>query len=163
MSTATRYFGKYRGTVSSNTDPQQRGRLQVKVPDVLDVEDSTWALPSLPYAGKNVGLFLVPPKDALVWVEFEQGDPDYPIWSGCFWAEGDVPANPGTADMKVLKTAAGTLTINDQQGQESITIETSGGLKIVMDQSGISLTNSSQKIAVSDSSVSINDGALEVQ
>jgi len=163
MSAQEKYWGKYRGTVSSNADPEQRGRIQVKVPDVLGEEDSTWALPAVPYAGKNVGLFLVPPEDALVWVEFEQGDPDYPIWTGCFWAEGEAPASPGTADMKVLKTGAGTVTINDTQGQESITIETSGGLKIVMDQNGIELSNSAQKIELTSDAVSINDGALEVQ
>src|SRR5439155_22861731 len=110
----------------------QRGRIQAKVPDVLGDNTSTWALPALPYAGKNVGLFLVPPTDALVWIEFEQGDPDYPIWSGCFWAEGEAPASPAVAEMKVLKTDGGTITMNDQQGDAGITIETTSGLKIVM-------------------------------
>src|SRR5439155_19249538 len=115
------------------------------------------------YAGKNVGLFLVPPTDALVWIEFEQGDPDYPIWSGCFWAEGEAPASPAVAEMKVLKTDGGTITMNDQQGDAGITIETTSGLKIVMNSEGIEISNGSQKVTLSSSSVSINDGALEVQ
>jgi len=43
---------------------------------------------------QGVGLFFLPPKGANVWVEFEGGDPDYPIWSGCFWSDGEVPAQP---------------------------------------------------------------------
>jgi len=159
-----KYWGKYRGTVSSNADPESRGRVQVKVPDVLGEQDSTWALPCVPYAGNKVGLFLVPPEGALVWVEFEQGDPDYPIWTGCFWSQDDVPDGAGDADVKMLKTDVGTVTIDDSDDQSSITIQTSGGLKIVMDSNGISISsNDSQKIVLSDDSVSINDGALEVQ
>jgi uncharacterized protein involved in type VI secretion and phage assembly len=163
MNDAIKYWGKWRGLVTSNDDPENRGRIQVKVPDVLGDNDSTWALPCVPYAGSQVGLFLVPPEDALVWVEFEQGNPDYPIWTGCFWAEGDVPEGAGKADVKMLKTSIGTLTIDDSDGSSSITIETTDGLKIVMDSNGISLSNSSQKIVLSGDSVSINDGALEVQ
>ncbi len=163
MSDGRRFYGKYRGTVSGNVDPEQRGRIQAKVPDVLGDNTSTWALPAVPYAGKNVGLFLVPPTDALVWVEFEQGDPDYPIWSGCFWAEGEAPASPAVAAMKVLKTDAATVTLNDQQGSAGITIETTSGLKIVMNSEGIEISNGSQKVKLSSASVSVNDGALEVQ
>ena len=88
----TPFYGKYRGTVTENSDPSMLGRIRAKVQDVLGSNDSGWALPSLPYAGKGVGLFLVPPVGASVWIEFEHGDPDYPIWSGCFWATGEVPA-----------------------------------------------------------------------
>ncbi len=156
-----KYFGKYRGVVSDNNDPMKLGRIQAKVPEVLGDKESTWALPSVPYAGKNVGLFLIPPTDALVWIEFEHGDPDYPIWTGCFWdSAGDVPAS--AIETKVLKTDAGSITLNDQKGSGSITIDVSG-LKIVIDTQTIKLTNSSQTIELSSSSVKINDDALEVQ
>lgn len=158
------YWGKYRGTVTSNADPQNRGRIRVRVADVLGENDSTWALPCVPYAGHGVGLFLVPPENALVWVEFERGNPNYPIWTGCFWSEDDVPEGAGVADVKMLKTDIGMVTINDSDDQSSITIQTAGGLKIVMDSNGISISNNdSQKIVLSDDSVSINEGALEVQ
>src|SRR5690242_16334218 len=85
------FYGKYRGVVTDNADPLMLGRVRAKVQDVLGDNESGWALPSSPYAGDGVGLFLIPPKDALVWVEFEHGDPDYPIWSGCFWSEGHIP------------------------------------------------------------------------
>ena len=79
----TAYFGKYRGKVENNVDPSQLGRLQVSVPAVLGSGQNSWAMPCTPYAGSSVGWFALPPVNSDVWVEFEQGDPDYPIWSGC--------------------------------------------------------------------------------
>lgn len=156
------FYGKFRGVVSDNGDPNNLGRIRAKVPDVLGDEESGWAMPSVPYAGKSVGLFLIPPTNALVWIEFEHGDPDYPIWSGCFWADNEVPVSPASADKKVLKTGAGTITLDDTQGSTSITIETTNSLKLKMDQQGIEISNGSQKIMISSSSVSVDDGALEV-
>lgn len=82
-----RYLGKFRGRVIDNNDPLGIGRITVQVPDVLGDEPSTWALPCLPFTGEEAGQFVVPPKDSGVWVEFEQGDPSFPIWTGCWWGE----------------------------------------------------------------------------
>ena len=87
----TQFFGKYRGTVANNIDPQMMGRVQVSVPSVLGEGQLSWAMPCVPYAGSGVGFFAIPPNGANVWVEFEAGDPDYPIWSGCFWGMGEAP------------------------------------------------------------------------
>lgn len=159
-----KYYGKYRGTVSDNRDVLQLGRLRAKIPDVLGDNESSWALPCVPYAGKGVGLFLIPPVNASVWIEFEQGDIDYPIWTGCFWALGEVPALPALAEMKVLKTDQTTITINDIQGIGGITIESKigTGAKIVIDITGIEISSGLGKIKLSASGTSINDGALEV-
>jgi uncharacterized protein involved in type VI secretion and phage assembly len=156
------FYGKYRGVVSDNSDPNNLGRIRARVADVYGEEESGWAMPSVPYAGNSVGLFLIPPTNASVWFEFEHGNPDYPIWTGCFWAENEVPVSPASADKKVLKTGAGTITLDDTQGSNSITIETTNSLKIKMDQQGIEISNGSQKIMISSSSVSVDDGALEV-
>ena len=78
-------YGKYRGTVMNNVDPEQIGRIQAIVPGVEGFIPSSWAMPCLPWGGINTGVFTVPPVGAGVWIEFEQGDPDYPIWTGCFW------------------------------------------------------------------------------
>jgi hypothetical protein len=87
-----RYHGKYRGTVTINIDPEQRGRLIATVPDVLGLAPSTWALPCAPMAGASHGVFMVPQIGAKVWIEFEQGDPDFPIWVGGFWgSRAEVP------------------------------------------------------------------------
>jgi uncharacterized protein involved in type VI secretion and phage assembly len=156
-------YGKYRGVVTDNNDPNGLGCLRVKVQDVLGDQESGWALPALPYTGDGVGLYLIPPVDAFVWVEFEHGDPDYPIWTGSFWlSQRAVPTEASGPDIKLLKTDIATITINDSNDESSITIETTNGLKIVMDTNGIEMSNGSQTITLSAGSVSINDGALEV-
>jgi hypothetical protein len=93
-----RYYGKYRGAVVNNVDPLGQGRLLVTVPDVKGFLISSWAMPCVPFAGPAMGMYVVPPPiGAGVWVEFEQGDPDYPIWVGCFWDVPPVP--PGEAGL----------------------------------------------------------------
>ena len=86
------YYGKYRGTCINNIDPMLQGRIQVIVPDVSTVAPTSWAMPCFPVTGIQNGVFTVPPIGAGVWVEFEQGDPDYPIWVGGYYAPADVPA-----------------------------------------------------------------------
>lgn len=91
------YYGKYRGTVINNIDPEQRGRIMAMVPDVLGLTPSSWAMPCFPSAGKMEGMFVIPQIGAGVWIEFEQGDPDYPIWVGCWWgSRAEVPLTAQT-------------------------------------------------------------------
>lgn len=163
----TQFFGKYRGKVENNVDPQQLGRVQVSVPAVLGEGSLSWAMPCTPYAGSGVGFFTVPPTGANVWIEFEGGDPDYPIWSGCFWGLGEVPALPAIAEIKVFKTDGITITISDLPGAGGVTIEVNPPvvatpLKMVFDSTGIKLTNGAASVALTPASVSVNDGALEV-
>ena len=145
MKSQRRYFGKYRGKVENTTDPLQLGRLQVSCPAVLLEGTSSWASPCTPYAGDGVGLFLIPPVGSNIWVEFEGGDPDYPIWSGCFWGTGQVPANPAAENIKMLKTDAVTLTIDDMQSSGGLTLKidspaVSNTIDLVCDSDGVLLT-----------------------
>jgi len=159
----SQFFGKYRGKVENNVDPQQMGRIQVSVPAVLGEGTLSWAMPCVPYAGSGVGFFAIPPNGANVWVEFEGGDPDYPIWSGCFWGMGEVPAMPAIAEMKVFKTDTATITLNDLPGAGGITIETTTGMKIAFSVTGVEITNGQGgSIKMTGPQVSVNDGALEV-
>jgi uncharacterized protein involved in type VI secretion and phage assembly len=157
------FYGKFRGVVSDNRDPLMLGRIRAKVQDVFGENETGWALPALPYGGDGVGLFVIPPTDAWVWIEFEHGDPEYPIWTGCFWAQGEPPASPATADVKVLKTDSATITLNDTPGAGGITIETSAGMKIVLNSTGIEINNGAGgSIKLEGPKVSINGSALEV-
>jgi uncharacterized protein involved in type VI secretion and phage assembly len=161
--TGAGYYGKYRGIVVDNNDPDQLGRIKAIVPSELEQEKLGWALPCVPYAGNEVGLFLIPPKNASVWIEFENGDLEKPIWSGCFWSGSDsLPLDSYSPDIKVLKTKIGTITINDSTGSDSITIETTAGMKIEMTNTGIEITNGQGKIKWEGPKVAINDTALEV-
>lgn len=158
------FYGKYRGVVTDNQDPNGIGRVRVKVQDVLGEKESGWAMPSLPYAGDGVGLYLIPPKDAFVWIEFEHGDPEYPIWTGCFWlSEFSVPEGASGPDIKMLKTDVGTITLDDSPGGGEITIETTDGMKITMDSQSIKITNGEASVELSGIKVSINEDALEVE
>jgi hypothetical protein len=160
------YFGKYRGQVVNNIDPLTQGRLQVKVPAVLGDGQLSWALPCVPYAGSQVGLYLIPPVGANIWVEFEGGDPNTPIWTGCFWGTGELPGT-GLPQVKLLKTDAITLTLSDLPGAGGFTLEVGPSavpvqLKVAMDASGIALSNGASSVKLTAASVSINDGAMEV-
>lgn len=113
--TQSRFFGKYRGIVKANEDPERRGRLQLIVPAVLG-DAVIWALPCVPYAGPNVGFYAMPPVDAGVWVEFEAGDPSYPIWVGCYWASRAIPQQDAKPHIKYLKTESLCIRFDDQEG-----------------------------------------------
>jgi hypothetical protein len=167
MPAPQQFLGKYRGTVANNIDPMFLGRVQVTVPAVLGTGQLSWAMPCMPYAGAQVGLFMVPPIGANVWVEFEAGDPDYPILAGCFWGTGEVPASPAIPQMKVLKTDGITLTVSDLPGAGGFTLEVNPPvvatpLKMVFDSSGIELSNGAASVKLTPASVSVNNGALEV-
>ena len=161
------FLGKFRGTVVNNLDPMQLGRLQVSVPLVLGDGQLSWAMPCVPFAGSGVGFFAIPPVGANVWVEFEGGDPNYPIWAGCFWTVGQVPAVPALAEMKVFKTQSITLTMSDLPGAGGFTLEVNPPavatpLKIVCNSAGIELSNGAASVKLTPASVSVNNGALEV-
>jgi len=168
----SRYFGKYRGTVSDNADPTSRGRIKVRVPAVWG-ELEVWAMPCVPYAGAGVGFYSLPKNGSGVWVEFEAGDPSYPIWTGCFWADNELP-DDADADIKIWKTDAVTLRMHD--GDDEWRAETSNGAKItitdeIKSEKGSSsqvisssnvVSESGSRVEVSATSVNVNNGALEV-
>jgi len=116
-----KFYGKYRGTVVQNIDPEFRARIMCIVPDVLGLVPSSWCEVSAPLAGPTglpMGAYMVPPIGAGVWVEFEQGDPGKPIWSGCRFGVGDIPplalAGLPVSPNIVLQTAGqNTLMISD--------------------------------------------------
>ncbi len=167
-----RYFGKYRGIVMDNADPTSRGRIKVRVPAVLgDLE--VWAMPCVPYAGNGVGFYSLPNAGSGIWVEFEGGDPSYPIWTGCFWAENELP-DDSNAEIKIWKTDSLTLRMHD--GDDEWKAETTNGAKItitdeIKSEKGNSthtvnsssiVSESGSKVEVSSTSVNVNNGAWEV-
>lgn len=116
------FFGKYRGSVIDNADPLMLGRLQVLVPSALGEVMPTWAMPCVPYAGMQVGFCMIPDIDAAVWVEFEGGDLDYPIWTGCYWREGERPTDAAMPENRMIQTSFAQLRLDDLPGEGGFTL-----------------------------------------
>ncbi|MGH8599265.1 MAG: phage baseplate assembly protein V [Burkholderiales bacterium] len=170
MSQAQKYYGKYRGTVIQNVDPEQRGRIQAMVPDVSGLIPSTWAMPCVPIAGKQSGSYFVPQIGAGVWIEFEQGDPDYPIWTGCFWGiAAEVPTlalagNPASPSIVLQSGLQNVITVSDLPGPTGgIMLKSTTGAMIVVNDIGITISNGKgATIVLAGPTVTINNGALVV-
>lgn len=161
------FYGKYRGLVINNVDPMLIGRVQVTCPAVLGEGTLSWAMPCAAFAGIAEGLFAVPSVGASVWVEFEGGNPDFPIYTGGFWGEGESPAIPPGPTTTVLARLGVSITINSLPGAGGLTIlvgppvvETP--MTLMFNAAGITLTNGASSISLSPAAVTINEGALEI-
>lgn len=170
MNEPKKFLGKYRGTVVNNIDPEQRGRIQVMVPDVSNVMVSSWALPCVPVGGIQTGMFAVPPIGAGVWIEFEQGNPDYPIWTGCFWGStAEVPAMakivpPAISSITLQTTLQNGIVISDVPGPTGgIMLKSTTGASIIVNDTGIYIQNGKgASIIMTGPTVTINQGALMI-
>ena len=108
-----------------------------------------------------MGFAFIPEVGSGVWIEFEGGDVSYPVWTGCYWNQGEVPPD-ATPKVKAIVTVAKHKVLLDDDGKK-ITITDQNNNSVVFDSSGITLSRGSQKVVIGDSSVSVNDGAMEVQ
>src|SRR5580698_785096 len=172
--TKKRFFGKYRGLVIENVDPMQIGRIKAQVPDVLGELPSSWALPCVPAAGIQAGCLIVPPIGSQVWMEFEQGNPDYPIWSGGFWglvadvpvfAAAPPPIPPGQ-NIVIQTTGQNSLILSDSAPTPAtggIVLKSASGAMIVVNETGIYISNGQgATITLIGPAVAINETALTV-
>ncbi|GAA0289150.1 phage baseplate assembly protein V [Rhodovulum tesquicola] len=165
-----RYYGKYRGTVLNNVDPMMMGRIQAMVTDVSSVALSSWAMPCFPVAGLQTGSVAVPPIGAGVWIEFEQGDPDHPIWSGCFFGSAaEVPAlhlmtPPALSALTMQTLGQNGVTVTDLPGPTGgIVIKTTAGASLIVNDTGIYIQNGrGASITLIGPTVTVNNGALTV-
>ncbi len=157
----SRYFGKYRGQVTDNDDPSDLGRVKATVPRLLDDVELGWALPAFAYGGiAEQGFFAVPDIGAGVWIEFEEGDLSYPIWTGTWYQSSQIPESAKPAQ-KVLKTASGHKIVLDDDAK-SITITDANGNVISMDGSDIKITaGNATAITIDGPSIVLVDGASE--
>ncbi|WP_033824651.1 phage baseplate assembly protein V [Kitasatospora sp. MBT63] len=169
MTTGPRHYGKYRATVLNTTDPLAQGRVQVQLSDHYGLFPSTWALPALPFAAKGTaGIIALPQTGSAVWVEFEAGDPDYPIWSGAFWPEPAgapllaMAGTPVTPNIHLQTTTGVSVTLSDLPASQ-VQVMTPTGATIIVGTAGVSISNGQgASIVLSGPSVIINGGALVV-
>ena len=166
-----RFYGKYRAVVVDNSDPENRGRLRLRIPSVLG-EDvvSGWALPCVPYGGMpDQGFFFIPENDATVWVEFEAGNLDYPVWVGTFWGKpggaSDVP-KPGDSQSpptrKIIRTVKGScIEIEDKDDEEVFIIQYNDGSNmntVTMNKDGILVEDAnSNKVTLDADGMKVED------
>jgi uncharacterized protein involved in type VI secretion and phage assembly len=154
------FYGKYRGIVAEVD--ATTCRIKATVPAVLDDAQTGWCMPCVPYAGLQRGIAFLPEAGSGVWIEFEGGDVSYPVWTGCYWRDGEAPEGIGP-NVKVIVTAAGLkLILNDDE--VNITISDPNGNMVTLNEAGITLSKAEvQQIVIGDANVTINDGALVVE
>jgi uncharacterized protein involved in type VI secretion and phage assembly len=148
-----KYWGKYRGFVEDRNDPEQLGRLKVRVPSILGDGITGWAFPVSPYAGADLGWFFIPQNGDLVWVEFAEGELEHPLWTGCGWTKPggstEVPqeAQSSYPDAQVIKTKSGHIIIlDDTSGSEKITIRAKANCEITIDPNNDLVTVTAQNV-----------------
>lgn len=170
MADVKKFWGKYRATVFNNIDPMQMGRIMAIVPDVLGIIPSSWAMPCVPIAGKQMGTYVVPQIGAGVWVEFEQGDPDYPVWVGGYWGSAaEVPAlalagNPASPSIVLQTALQNALVVSDLPGPTGgIMLKSTTGATIIVNDTGIYIQNGKgASIIMTGPTVTINNGAMVI-
>jgi hypothetical protein len=169
-----KFHGLYRGAVVSNVDPEFRGRIMARVTDVTGIFTTSWAEPVVPFAGPNAGYLSVPPINAGVWIEFENGDPDKPVWLGGLW--GSTIEAPVTAKTIGSTGPAGAATLIQSMDLNFICIADKGmfaglptggilisagpGTTIMIDKTGIKMTAPS--VMINGATVTFNGGALVI-
>lgn len=183
-----RWYGVYPALVSDIKDPDGQGRVKVTLPwspDTGDGQYEAWARVATLMGGNNRGTWFIPDTNDEVLVVFEGGDPRRPYVIGGLWNGSDSP--PETMDgagnnyKKVIRSRNGVkITLDDQDGQEKLILETPGGQKITMkdgpgavliedgngnsvklETSGITVT-ASAKVTVNASMVEVSAGMVKV-
>ena len=138
------------------------------MPAVLGDGRLSWAMPCVPLAGIQTGIYAVPTIGSHVWVEFEAGDPDYPIYAGGFWGRARRPhwrwpvylLRPSI----VLQTnGQNAIAISDMPGVGGILLKSASGATITINETGIIISNGQGAIISMTGPVTdINAGALTI-
>jgi hypothetical protein len=168
------YYGKYRATVIDNVDPLQQGRLLAQVTAPAGELPSTWAMPCVPAAGFQAGLFIVPPVQSQVWIEYEQGNSNLPVWTGGFWGSAaDVPtfamappAIPPGQNIVIQTTGQNMILLSDSAPTAvtgGIILKSTSGAMLVVNDTGIYISNGQgAMITLIGPTTDVNIGALTV-
>ena len=154
-----RFYGKYRGIVIDIDTTTLR--IKASVPSVLGIQPTGWCRHCVPYAGPSVGMVFLPDIGSGVWIEFEGGDVSYPIWTGCYWHDGEMPSDAAPKVKAIVTAGKFKILIDDAGGIMTVTDNNQN--KITLAASGITLERGSGKVEIGDAEVNVNNGALEVK
>ena len=155
------YFGKYRGIVTDNNDPEKLCRIMAQVPAVMGEIAVGWALPAFPFAGDGHGQVMLPEIGSAVWIEFEAGNLDFPIWSGGFFLQSQSPPDPKGVGVRVIVSRNQHQVVLDDESDKVI-VKHSGGATIEMSATELSLTIGANKMVMSLTSITFNDGVVKI-
>jgi len=144
-----RVTGVVSGIVSSNTDPDQLGRVKLRLPWRSDEFETDWARVVAPMAGKDRGTYFLPEIGDEVLVAFDGDDIRYPYVLGVLWSKTDPPPDKN-ADSKnsirLIKTRAGHLLKFDDSDKGAILIQLTDGKKVEINTDGIQIDDGTNKI-----------------
>jgi hypothetical protein len=155
------YFGKYRGIVTDVVDPLNQCRIRAKVPAILGEHACGWAMPSAPFAGDGLGFVMLPKVGSGVWIEFEAGRLDNPIWSGAWWASGERPGPQGEAVRVIVSEKGHSVILDDQSNQVRI-VHAGNGPEIKMTATEIVLKCGACEIKITNENITLNRGVIKV-
>ena len=156
----TSYFGKYRGIVTDVADPENMCRIRARIDSLLDGKEPGWAMPAAPFAGDGHGMVMLPKVGSGVWIEFEAGSLDNPIWSGGWWASGQRP-DPQGEQVRVIVSEKGHQVVLDDAADE-VKVVHSGGPEIKMTSSEVVITVGSCELKITNTEISLNNGLIKV-
>lgn len=151
-----KYYGLYQGVVTNIKDPEKRGRIKVKCPEVLGADtESAWCDPLVPIAYDNGGDFCIPAKNEMVWLQFIAGDANKPVYLGGWWQEKMTPlGNTYTKldNTRIISYKDFSIVIHKNE----VTISNNkGSNKIKMSDSGI-LIESDKDITIKGKTINLN-------
>ena len=153
------FYGKYRGIVTDVDDPENLCRIRARVDSVLDGEETGWAMPAAPFAGDGHGFVMLPAVGSGVWIEFEAGNLDLPIWSGGWWASGQRPDPQGAKQRVIVSEACNQFIFDDAN---EVKIVHSGGPEVTISDSEIVMKVGGCELKIGTSDISLNNGLIKV-
>lgn len=134
------FYGKYRAKVVDVQDPQKRGRIRVLCPKVLGEAKSSWCEPCIPVAYDFGGDFAIPKMGEFVWVEFEEGNPNKPIYTGGLWCTEKSPDPSYNVETRLI---------------------TWGGCKISMTKDSATISVGSSSIVLKEGNIKLNSARID--
>lgn len=133
----SKYYGLYQGVVTNIQDPEQRGRIKVKCPDVLGGStQSAWCDPVVEVAYDGGGDFCIPSVGETVWLQFIAGDANRPVYMGGWWSKSKTPLGTNYTNIdqvRIINYADCTITMQDGM----INLNVGEGLSEIMIEKGI--------------------------
>ena len=133
-----RYYSKYRAFVVDNEDPEGMQRLKLAIPGIADNPLEEWAYGSNQFMGPNYGAQVLPQKGDMVWVTFEHGDPNVPIWEHGHAGENEIPKELRDPNIYWFRTPDGILLELDDTKKEVRVTDTFKN-RLIMNKAGMLL------------------------